>query len=206
MKSTCHSMPPLVCVVDDEDLPRKFVQDLLELHGFSVRSFSSAEQLLAEHDESATDCIVTDLRMPGIDGLQLQQCLRASGTIVSVVVLSGAADVPTAVRLMENGAITLLQKPFKSADLVSAVRRSVQITQERRKTHNKLCTLQQSLEQLTDEERAVLDCILSGLTNKATALKLALSMRTLNRRRLAVFTKMAVQSSTELATLMAGLR
>lgn len=199
-------MPPLVCIVDDEDLPRKFVQDLLESHGFAVRSFASAEELLAKYDESAIDCIVTDLRMPGIDGVQLQQRLKASGAIVAVVVLSGAADVPTAVKLMENGAVTLLPKPFPSVDLISAVRRSVQITQERRKMQNKLRTLQRSLEQLTDEERAVLDCMLAGLTNKGTALKLALSMRTLNRRRLAVFTKMAVQSSTELATLMAELR
>lgn len=197
---------PLVCVIDDEDAVRDLVREILELRGFDVRNFACGQEFLENFDESQTSCVVTDLRMPRIDGLELQQQLNAAGSIVSVVVLTGYADVRMAVRLMEDGALTLLEKPFQHDELTTAVQRAIAVTEARRARRDALRQIHGQLEQLTEDERAVLDCMIAGLPNKAIAMRLGLSMRTLDRRRQGVLTKMAVQSPTALAALVAQLR
>jgi two-component system response regulator FixJ len=202
----CDSNKPLVCVVDDEAAVRHLTQQILESKGMAVRCYASAHEFLAEFDESATSCVVTDLRMPQIDGLQLQQRLNSLGSVVAVVVLSGLADVRTAVRLMEDGILALLEKPFQPAELLAAVERSVDVTRSRRKRRDDFLAAKRQLERLTDEERSVSECVIAGLPNKAIAAKLGLSLRTVDRRRQAVLTKMSVHSVTELATLVAQLK
>jgi len=202
----CCPDRPLVCVVDDEEAVRNFVRRILESHEMTVRCHASADAFLAEFDESTTSCIVTDLRMPGVDGLQLHERLKALESVVSVVVLTGHADVPTAVRLMEDGVSTLLQKPFRADNLASAVENAVKNTQTRRKRKDDRRSLERRLDLLTPDEHAVLDCVVAGLTNNAIALKLALSMRTLDRRRQQMLAKMGVQSPVELAALIAAFR
>ena len=196
---------PLVCIVDDEAPVRDLARQILESRDLTVRSYESAEDFLAAFDESATSCVVTDLRMPRIDGLQLQQRLNAMGSVVAVVVLTGYADVRTAVRIMEDGALTLLEKPYQPNELVAVVERSVNVTQARRERRDALRSAQTQLDQLTDEERAVMSGVVAGLPNKAIAWKLGLIMRTIDRRRQNIMTKMGVQSATELATLVAQL-
>ena len=119
---------PLVCVIDDEGGVRSLVSEILESHGFASRCYASADEFLAEFDESITACIVADLRMPGLDGVQLYQRLRAMGSIVAVVVLTGNVDVRTAVQLMRDGVLTLLEKPFRRDELVAAVEKSAEVT------------------------------------------------------------------------------
>jgi two-component system response regulator FixJ len=194
-----------VCVIDDEEAVRDLARQILNSHGITVRSYASAEEFLADFDESTTSCVVTDLRMPKIDGLQLQHHLSEIGSLVSMVVVTGYADVRTAVRLMQDGAVTLLEKPYEPANLIAAVERAIARTQARRERHEEFRRAKAALAKLTDEERSVLDGILAGLPNKTIALRLDISLRTVDRRRQAIFTKTAVRSDTELATLVARL-
>jgi two-component system response regulator FixJ len=198
--------PSLICVVDDDDAVRHLTENILRSHGFRVRSYATADAFLAEFDESATACIVSDLRMPEVDGEQLQRRLKERGSIVSIVVLSGYADVRTTVRLMEDGIATLLEKPYAPDELTAAVERAVAQTLDRRKKQGAVRAAQLRLDRLTDEERDVLECIVAGLPNKAIAMKLGLSMRTLDRRRQTVLAKMDVSSPAELATVVSRFK
>jgi two-component system response regulator FixJ len=197
--------PLTVCVIDDDDAVRELTRKILESGGYRVRSYASADAFFAEFDEAATACIVTDLRMPDVDGVALQRRLRECGSSVSVVVLSGYADVRTTVRLMEDGVCTLLEKPYAPDELKGAVGRAVAQTRSRRKSHDRVRAAQSRIDQLSPEERDVLQCVVAGLPNKAIALKLQLSPRTVDRRRQAVLSKMGVQSAAELATLVSQL-
>jgi two-component system response regulator FixJ len=160
---------------------------------------------LAAFDEQACACVVTDLRMPGIDGAELLARLRRQGNIVSVVVLTGHADVRTAVQLMEDGALTLLEKPYEPQALLAAVMRATQQTAKRRMENDRVSAIRGRLEQLSDEERQVMEFMLAELPTKAIAAKLVVSTRTVERRMSSVQQKMQVSGVAELAALMASL-
>ena len=193
---------PVVCVVDDDDGVRRITCRILEQAGNDVRSYSGAEAFFAEFDESRTACVVTDLRMPVTDGRQLLERLRMADSDVAVVMVTGHADVRTAVRLMEDGALTLLEKPYEPEDLRSAVERAVALTTKRREERAARMSASRRFEQLTDDERDVLEFMITGVPNKTIAARLTLSARTVDRRRNAVLTKMGVGSVSELAALV----
>lgn len=197
---------PVVCVVDDDEPVRRITSQVLEHHGFQVRSYAGAEPFFAEFNENAVDCVVTDLRMPQVDGAQLQQRLQERGSVVSVIVLSGHADVKTAVKLMENGAVTLLEKPYKPQDLAGAVEKAVAQTKSRRTHEQDLRGARTGFASLSDEERAVCDLMVAGLPNKTIAMRLDISMRTVDRRRSTVLSKMGVDSVSELASIITRLK
>lgn len=194
-----------VCVIDDDDPVRMVARQLLESGGIKVRDFESAQEFLSHYKEAEISCVVTDLRMPGMDGNELLDRLQSLGSQASIVVLSAHADVRSAVRLMESGALTLLEKPYEPAELLAAVTRGIQRTAERRALHESVQRTRESLAELSAEERAVVDGIVAGLPNKAIALKLDISTRTVDRRRQAVFGKMGIGSPAELAAQIAQL-
>lgn len=196
---------PIVCIIDDDGSVRQIARRVLELEGFEVRTYASADAFFAEYQADAVDCVLTDLQMPETSGEQLMQRLRELQSPVSIVVVTGHADVPTAVRLMEDGALTLLQKPYRPADLAAAARRAVTRTQAVRAEHNALDGARLGLARLTEDERRVMDFMVKGLPNKAIAMRLDLSMRTVDRRRNAVLTKMNVGSVSELVAVVTKL-
>jgi two-component system response regulator FixJ len=198
--------PPLVCVVDDDPAVLELTCGVLRTHGFDVRGYDGAEEFLAQLDEKNVACVVTDLQMPNVDGGELLQRLRARVNVVSVIVVTAHADVRTAVRLMEEGATTLLEKPFQPDELFAAVDRAVRATQSRRIAEERLAEARRNFAELTPDEREVLECMVAGAANKAIAAQLHLSMRTVDRRRRAVLTKMEVDSVSELAALVTKLR
>jgi two-component system response regulator FixJ len=193
---------PLVCVVDDDDGVRRLTCRLLEQAGNEVKGYSGAAPFFAEFDESRTACVVTDLRMPGTDGGQLLERLRSAGSDVAVVLITGHADVRTAVHLMEHGALTLLEKPYEPENLRAAVERAIAQTTKRREERTAGDAARQRFEQLTEDERDVLQFMITGVPNKTIASRLTLSARTVDRRRNAVLTKMGVGSVSELASLV----
>jgi len=195
----------LVSVIDDEPLVRDITCQMLSGGGFQARGFASAEEFLAAFDEQTCACVVTDLRMPGIDGAELLAQLRKQGSSVAVVVLTGHADVRTAVKLMEDGALTLLEKPYEPPALLDAVRRATQQTEKQRAAHERAAAIRQRLLQLTEEEQQVMECMIAELPTKAIAAKLVVSTRTIERRMLSVLQKMQVSGVAELASLMASL-
>lgn len=198
--------PPLVCVVDDDPAVLELTCGVLRTYGFDVRGYDGAELFLAALDEKNVACVVTDLRMPNVDGGELLQRLRARVGVVSVIVVTAHADVRTAVKLMEEGATTLLEKPFQPNELFAAVDRAVRATQSRRVAEERLAEARRHFAELTADERDVLECMVAGAANKSIASQLDLSMRTVDRRRRAVLTKMKVDSVSELAALVTKLR
>lgn len=196
-----------VWVVDDEVTVATVAATLLGRSGeFDCRIFSSPTELLEALRPGVVACIVSDLRMPQIDGKQLQQKLLEIDDTISILFLTGFADVPTAVELMEQGAVTLLQKPYEAEDLVSAVRKAVRQCQSLRSQRAEMAETKQRLEQLSQDEREVMECMVAGLSNKVIAYKLALSPRTLDRRRSSILQTMGVESVVELAATLERLR
>lgn len=170
-----------------------------------MRTYASATNFFDEFNPAVVDCVVTDLQMPQTTGEEILQHLKEQAGAVSVIVVTGHADVPTAVRLMESGAFTLLQKPYQTSGLLDAVRRAVERTRTQRDELNAVQTARLGLARLTDEERRVMNLMIKGMPNKAIAVQLDLSMRTIDRRRNSVQTKMGVGSVSELAAVVAKL-
>ncbi len=191
-----------IFVVDDDEAVLLSVKAMLSQHGYQARGYHSAGDFLAEAPIDSPGCVVTDLQMPEISGIELQQRLHVINSLLAVVVVTGVADVPTTVAIMERGAITLLEKPYDHTELVQAVQRGLAISHERwLKKRSKQSVLDQ-LASLSDDERSVLECMLTGQPNKAIANRLNLSMRTIDRRRQAVLEKMGTHSAPELALLL----
>jgi FixJ family two-component response regulator len=197
---------PLVCVIDDEPLVREVTCRILGGSGFRPTGYASAEDFLAALDEPTCACVVTDLRMPGMSGAELLSQLRQSGSVVAVVVLTGHADVRTAVKLMEDGALTLLEKPYEPQALLAAVDRATKRTAAMRAARERVASVQRRFSQLTDEEREIMECMLAEMPTKTIAAKLVMSTRTVERRMLSVQQKMQVSGVAELAALMASLQ
>lgn len=200
------STSAIVCVVDDDPPVRQLACQILKGAGYDVRDYPSAEAFFAAFDDGTVDCVVTDLRMPQMDGAQLLTRLREMGSGVSVIVLTGHADVRTAVKMMEDGALTIVEKPYAPPELAAAVRRAIERTQAQRTQRRSLTEAHQGLARLTDDERRVMDFMVAGLPNKAIAMRLDLSLRTVDRRRSSVLTKMGVGSVSELAAVVTRLK
>ena len=200
------SEPTTIYVVDDDEAVLLSVKAMLSQHGYESRGFLSAEEFLAEVVSDLPGCVVTDLQMPNISGVELQQRLLEVNSVLSVVVVTGVADVPTAVKLMERGALTLLEKPYNHTDLIRAVERALTVSRERWLQRKNEQTALDRLATLTDQERRVMECMLTGQPNKTIAHRLQLSMRTVDRRRQAVLEKIGVRTVPELALLMGNTR
>ena len=195
-----------IFVVDDDEQARKSVCALVLSMGGKVQAFNSAEEFLSNYDGSR-GCLVTDLRLPGMSGLELQETLLKRGEPLPVIVLTGFARTPIAVRAMKAGAITMLDKPYHDDELWHAIRQALSEEAERRATAELRQNVQQRLTSLTPAEREVMCRIVEGKPNKAIARELDISLRTVESRRHEVLAKMQVGSIAELVRLVitAGL-
>lgn len=189
-----------ICLVDDDGGVLKVTREVLLGGGYQVRCFESASEYL-DNFSADDDCVVTDLNMPVIDGVELLKRINALDPTLPVVVLTGFADVPTAVKLMERGVVTLLEKPCGSIDLLSAVAKAISDGEKRRFRRDQAHDVQSRLSTLNEEELAVMRGVVRGFSNKVLAGRLEMSARTLDRRRHSVFEKMGAESPAELAAL-----
>ncbi len=197
--------PPPVFVVDDDDVVLLSVKAILSQHGYEVECFSSAADFLRVAPLNMPGCVVTDLQMPQITGMELQQRLRELDSPLSVVVVTGVADVPTTISLMERGAVTLLEKPYDHLALLRAVAQGIENSQAKWQQRQSTREIEDRLATLSEEERQVLDLLLEGKANKEVASSLELSPRTMDRRRRAILDKMGTESIPELALKIGGL-
>ena len=195
-----------IFVVDDDESVLTSIRKLLEVHGMQSLGFSSAEEFLSFVKDTDTGCLITDLRLTGMHGDELVQKVVANYPSITVIVVSGAADVETAVRVMECGAITLIQKPWEASRFVQTVSSALQRSKRIRIDQMHADGFQRKLDSLTDEERLVLDCIVEGRSNKEVVAMLYMSDRTLDRRRATVFEKMGVETAVQLASMMERFR
>lgn len=189
-----------VCLVDDDGAVLKVTREILLNGGYQVRCFESASDYL-DNFSNEDDCVVTDLNMPGIDGVELLRRINGLDPTLPVVVLTGFADVPTAVKLMERGVVTLVEKPCSSIDVLAAVAKAIADGESRRYRRDQAHDVHVRLATLNEEELAVMRGVVRGYSNKVLAGRLEMSARTLDRRRHSVFEKMGAESPAELAAL-----
>lgn len=190
-----------VFIVDDDADVRDSLQSLLESHAFRVEGFESAIMFLASDAPGRQGCLIVDVRMPGMDGLQLQEELVGRGSKLSVIVMTGHGDVPLAVRAMKAGAVDFLEKPFEENVLLDSVRRALK---QASATDDKAAATklaQERIANLTERERQVLNLLITGRPNKVIAYELSISPRTVEIHRARVMEKMGVRSLAELVRL-----
>ncbi len=188
-----------VFIVDDDRAARESVCALVEAMGLTTEAFESAEAFLSQFDPQRPGCLVTDLQMPGLHGVELQEQLAQTGAQIPVIVISGYANVPITVRAMRRGAVTLLEKPFHNEELMRAVEEALEIDRQRRQQNLHLHDLRRRLETLTAEEQAIAEQLVAGTPNKVIAKQFDIGLRTVERRRHSIFAKLGVQTVAELA-------
>lgn len=196
---------PVVMVVDDDSGVRNALRALLKSVGLNCFLYPSAQEFLGAYDAHQPGCLLLDIRMPGMSGLDLQQELNLRGAVIPVIFMSGHADIPMAVEAMQHGAFDFLQKPFRDQDLLDRIQRAVTKDAERRLALGERSRVKIHLESLTDREREVLELLTQGKQNKAIALELGVSPRTIEIHRARVMEKMHAQSVAELVRMMLDL-
>jgi two-component system response regulator FixJ len=190
-----------VHVVDDDAAIRDSLRLFLELSGFAVQTHASAASFLAAAAGLA-GCVLTDLRMPEIDGFELQRRLAEGGVHLPVIVMTGQADIPLAVRAMRAGAVDFLEKPFQDEQLLAAIRRALAESRRLQAADSAAAEAAGRLATLTPREREVLDGLVNGLSNKAIASELGASPRTIEVHRGRVLEKLQARSLPELVRLV----
>ncbi|HEY8948716.1 MAG TPA: response regulator [Rhizomicrobium sp.] len=193
-------MSEQICIVDDDENVRESLGELLDAAGYTVHSFSSAEQFLASSMPASCSCLVTDVRMPDMDGIALQEELARRGVRFPVIVITGHADVPLAVRAMRAGATDFIEKPFKPDTLLSAVRQA--LASGSRANTPVDPKVAQRMAELTAREREVMDLMVHGHPNKVIAQKLDISFRTVEVHRSRILAKMGTENVAELVRLV----
>jgi len=195
------SYEPTVFVVDDDPAMRKSLRWLLQSVGFTVEAFESAEAFLARIDPSLYGCLILDVRMPGMGGLNLQDALAARGVDLPTIVITGYAEVPSAVRAMKAGAIDFLEKPFGDEVLLERVRRALEIERHRRDTRAVRESARVRLGALTARERQVFDELVQGRSNRAISAALGIAEKTVEVHRASVMRKLNATSLTDVIRL-----
>jgi FixJ family two-component response regulator len=174
---------PCVRVVDDDTAVLKSLERLLRAAGFAVRTFSSSQDFLQQHDGGAPGCVLLDLAMPGLDGLQLQQALVHAGDPCPVIFITGNGDVPSSVRAMKAGAIDFLTKPFDQAQLLAAVRTAIDRDRAARAVRAERSSVGMRVAALTARERQVMAHVIAGHLNKQIAADLGIAEKTVKVHR-----------------------
>lgn len=195
-----NTQAPTVFIVDNDQASRDSVRALVAPMGIATEDFASGEEFLERYTPEMPGCLVTDLRMTGMSGLELQQRVVDEEWSLPTIVLTGCADVPAAVELMQLGAVTVLEKPCRDMVLWDAIRKALAFEQELRVVRRKELELRAHVKLLSQQERHIMDMIVAGLPNKAIAIKLDLSLRTVEGRRKEVYRKMNAKSVAELVT------
>ncbi len=194
-------MDPLVYLVDDDESMRRALMFFLRSAKFAVEGFASAQDFLADSRRVKAACLVSDIRMPGMDGLELQQAINVQYPALPVILMTGHGDVPLAVRGMRAGAVDFLEKPFENEKLLGSIGRAIELGQDRlAESHAKQAAIE-ARARLTKREAEVLDLMVEGDPSKVIGHKLGISARTVEVHRVRVMEKMRVKNMTELIRL-----
>lgn len=196
----------IVFVVDDDPSFRRSTERLLRVAGYEVESFASAPELLQRSEPEIPACLVTDLRMPGMNGLDFQHELANAGWHIPVIFVSGHGDVASSVRAMKAGAIEFLTKPFQEQEFLGAVGEAVGRDRSRREERTKLSAMRQRYESLTSREREVMSYVVAGMLNKQIAAQLDVAEKTVKFHRANVMQKMQAESLPELVRMADKLK
>jgi FixJ family two-component response regulator len=192
---------PVVSIVDDDPSVLKAIARLMRSAGLQSVTASSSKEFLARYSPDTHGCIILDIAMPGLNGLELQQALTRAGSAPPIIFLTGRADIPMSVRAMKQGADDLLTKPVKDDDLLKAVHRAIERDRQAWQARSVVADILRRLATLTMREREVLEHVISGQLNKQTAYELGTAEKTIKVHRARVMSKMNVRSLAELVRL-----
>ena len=195
-----------VFIVDDEEAVRDSLQWLLESSGLKVALFDSAEAFLQGYDPAQPGCLVVDVRMPGMSGLELQEKLTEQHYSIPVIFITGHGDVPMAVQAVKHGAADFLEKPFNDKELLQIVQRCLEQDQQQRARQQQVDSTQSRLASLTPREREVMQLVVAGKLNKQIADQLNISIETVEAHRAKVMEKAGAHSLAELVQIVLASR
>ncbi len=193
---------PTVFVVDDDAEVRDAVQLLLESVGLPVQTYASAPAFVDDFDHTRAGCLILDVRMPGMSGLDLQARLAAEPSHPPIIIITGHGDVPMAVRAVQGGAVNFLEKPFNDQALLDSVHCALDRDAKQRGAASRLADIRERLGKLTPREREVLGFVVNGQRNKVIALDLGVSQSTVEAHRSRVMEKMGARSLSDLMRMM----
>jgi len=192
---------PAVYIVDDDDGMRRALTTLMTTVGYTAVPYARPTEFLAKYDPNQPGCLVLDVRMPEMSGLEVQQQLNRSGSMLPVILVTGHGDIPMAVQAMKDGAFEFLQKPFRDQDLLDRINAALKLDAENRREVNRHADLRKRAESLTPREREVMALVVDGRANKVIAIDLGLSERTVEIHRANVMEKMGARSVAHLVKM-----
>ena len=202
MQGKSVGQSPTVYIVDDDPAVQQALRLLFRSAGYRAELFSSAVQFLEAYHRNMTGCILLDVRMPGMSGLELQEALNARLSLLPVIFMTGHGDVPMAVAAMQSGAIDFIQKPFDDQELINRVAQALSQDAHTRGVLEEKHEIRKRLESLTPREREIMDMVVNGMANKVIAGDLKLSQRTVEIHRARVMEKMSAGSLAHLVRMV----
>jgi FixJ family two-component response regulator len=197
---------PTVFIVDDEKAMRDSLKTLMDTVGLNAQTYSSADAFLEAYDPKIHGCLVVDVRLPGMSGLELQEELVQERIKLPVIVITGHGDVPMAVQAMKMGALNFIEKPFRDQVLLDNIQKAIDLDTQIRFEQKKNAESKRKLELLTPREREILDLLITGKPNKVIAFELGISQKTVDFHRANILKKMGADSVVKLVRLLGNLQ
>jgi FixJ family two-component response regulator len=191
----------IVFIIDDDPLYRRSSERLVRSVGFDVQSFETARDFMSSRRPNVPSCLILDVRLPGLSGLDLQRVLTEAGVHIPIIFVTGHGDIPMSVQAMKAGAVEFLTKPFRDQALLDAIRQAIGRDRAARRQHARNADLRRRYESLKPREREVFKCVVSGMLNKQIADELGATERTVKFHRGNIMRKMQVKSLAELVRI-----